>query len=192
MTFVQSFCVLDAGHRFLYVGGDWDAFAQDNGAEAATGEAIAGSTLFDHIEGFETRAFLNAALFAVRDCGKPFVLDYRCDSPRVRRFMRMTVSPLRGDRLLMLHDFLHEERVGKTLLPWIVAQDGVAPKCSVCCAVQYGEVWLDPFLARNPHPARVQAGLCPSCRALTAGRIAEMERRTELQKDNVIRLPRRA
>ena len=192
MTFVQSFCVLDSEYRFLYVGGDWDAFARANKAPKATGDAIANTSIFDQIEGFEPRAFLNAALFAVRDSGKPFVLDYRCDSPRVRRFMRMTVSALRGDRFLMVHDFLHEEDVGRALVSWAVVPNAVNQKCSVCCSVLYGEVWLDPFLARNPHPNMVRPSLCPECRTRTASQIAAMELQAASGRDNVVRFGRRA
>lgn len=174
---IQTNCVLDEANRFLYVGGDWDGFAEANGGQAAAGAAIGGRPVFDFVQGFETRTFLNAALFAVRDRARPFVSDYRCDGPGIRRFMRMTIAPLRHGRVLMCHDFLHAERAGAEVAT-LFAPGARARKCSVCCAVEFGDVWLDPFEAGRGHPHHVSYTMCPDCRGRLGVELARMAERT--------------
>jgi hypothetical protein len=86
--------------------------------------------------------------------------------------MRMTMSPLRNDRLLLVHDFVHEERSGESNVSWLFAPDARARKCSICCAVEFGDLWMDPFDATNPHPHFVTYGMCPECRRMVASKLA--------------------
>jgi hypothetical protein len=176
MDYIQTFCVLDSGNRFVCVGGDWDRFAEEQGSDESTGLQVAGKSIFHSVKGFETRSFLNAALFAVRDRQRQFTLDYRCDSPDVRRYMRMTVSPLRSDRLLMVHDFLHEEHIGSGGVTWLFAPGAKARKCSLCCSVEFGEIWLDPFETDLPHPHFVTYAMCPDCHEKVSGTLSGAQR----------------
>ncbi|MFN0113127.1 MAG: hypothetical protein ACKVPY_00465 [Paracoccaceae bacterium] len=191
MDFIQTYCVLDEGDRLLCVGGDWDAFAEENGGADCTGANVAGKHYFSGIEGFETRSFLNAATFAVRDRKRQFVMDYRCDSPVIRRFMRLTVSPLRHNRLLMVHDFLHEEKAGDPGPVWLFAPDAKVRKCSVCCSVEFGEVWMDPYLSKHPRPQFVTYTMCPKCRKHAADSLSVASTPMRLET-KVVRFSRRA
>jgi hypothetical protein len=169
MDCVQSFCVLDQNNVIVYVGGDWDRFAHENGGRAATGAQVSGRALLSCVRGPQTRAFLAASIAAVRETGKQFVMHYRCDSPGIRRFMRMTVVSLRAGRVLMLHDFLAEDKVGTTQVSPLFADRADVVKCPLCCSVLYGQIWMDPFLPDEPHSHHVHYEMCPDCRGTAGG-----------------------
>lgn len=190
MNEAQSFCILDHANRIVSVGGRWDEFARENDGDDCLWHEIAGRSIFRSVTGFKTRCFLNAALSAVRNTGQDFVFDYRCDSECVKRFMRMTVTPLPRDRLLMVHDFLAEERIGSDGVRWLYAHDATSRKCSLCCSVEFGRVWIDPFELDEPHPQFVTYAICPHCERRAAGALGDTD--PDWQDSNVIRFHRRS
>jgi hypothetical protein len=190
MEFIQTFCILDGANRILQAGGSWDSFAAANDGEMAKADRVRGMSVLDVVEGFDMRALIAAALASVRQTGAAFVMHYRCDSPGIRRFMRMNATALGGGRLLILHDFLREERIGDGAVRWLFAPDAQARKCSICCAVEFGQVWIDPFETPDPHPAHVRYTICPECHDRASG-ILRLRRR-DRGGGVVLRFPRSA
>lgn len=86
---------LDGRDRILEAGGpEWDRFARDNGGEAAFRQRVEGSDIFAHVCGETTIMFLRVLLDGVRVLGRPVTRAYRCDSPDLKRFMTMTITPV--------------------------------------------------------------------------------------------------
>lgn len=164
--------ILDANNRILACGEAWDRFARENDAPELATRDLLGRSLEDFVSGKVTRAFLADLLVRVRKRGHTLVIPYRCDSPRVRRFMRMEIQPLAQGRVRWRHWILRTEP-----LPWAVTLE-IAPqrrrdtyiRCSLCGRMRWQDSWIEPLslvLAAGLPPARalpVTYGLCPACR----------------------------
>ncbi len=83
---------VDAGDTIVSVSPEWLAFARENGAPELTEPAVAGRSLWDFIEGRETVRLYQAILQRVRTTAQPVVLPFRCDSPTLRRYMRLEIN----------------------------------------------------------------------------------------------------
>lgn len=86
---------VDERDVLISVNSEWLAFAQENGAPQLTENAVLGRALWDFVKGAATVRLYQAVLGRVRSSGQPVVLPFRCDSPALRRYMRleMTAGP---------------------------------------------------------------------------------------------------
>ena len=83
---------VDATDRINWVDSWWLAFARENGAPELTADSVIGRSLWDFVSGADTRRLFKAIHERVRSSGAPVVLPFRCDSPSLRRHMRLTIS----------------------------------------------------------------------------------------------------
>lgn len=82
---------IDSADRITSVSGSWDLFAAANdGGTRATD--VVGHSLWDFVVHNTTRQVYRDLIARVRG-GRPVTFSYRCDSPTLRRFMRMTMRP---------------------------------------------------------------------------------------------------
>ena len=93
-TLLQVTYRIDGRNRITSVGHDWDTFALENGASDLQAEAVVGRSLEEFISGPETAHLWDGLLGVVRGGRSIVGLPYRCDSPSVRRFLEMTLTPL--------------------------------------------------------------------------------------------------
>lgn len=174
MKFTQTYCVVDHDLRILWVGGDWDEFAQQNGGPEAMARAVLSTSLTDHISDAETAHAMREIVHAVISHNRPLRLDYRCDAPYELRRFRMTVQPLRENRALIVHDLKDAVRLREPIIEWHHDPRARSVKCTVCCAVGDGADWVDLAAQDAPHPAEVSYALCPGCLERVAVAIAEV------------------
>jgi hypothetical protein len=149
------------------VGGGWDRFALDNGATGALSENVLGQSLFASIEGEEVRALLRALIERVRTSGRPAKKMYRCNSPSELRLYTMTLTPLAGGALQVMH-----EPAEITLLNRVVPFEyhlrptsASVPRCSFCNRFLQGSQWMDAAeLPLLRVPLMVVNDVCDVCR----------------------------
>ena len=118
-TTIQPMMSDDPNRRFVYridavdvisdVDDAWVEFAQRNEAESLTRTAVVGSSLWTHVSGVETR-HLYRHLFAQVRTGREITIPFRCDSPTVRRFHEMRMTPLPAGGIELACELLREER----------------------------------------------------------------------------------
>lgn len=70
----------------------WLAFARENGAPQLSQDAVLGHSLWQFIEGNETREMYQAILQRVRIENSNTIIPFRCDSPTLRRYMRLELT----------------------------------------------------------------------------------------------------
>lgn len=87
---------VDAHDTITGVSPLWLGFARENGAAQLTAEAVIGQDLWRFICGTETIQFYRAILQRVRTTARRIVVPFRCDSPTLRRYMRLDIT--RGDQ----------------------------------------------------------------------------------------------
>jgi len=159
---------LDAKDRIVDVGGDWDSFAMDNGAEGLVSSVVVGTLLRSYIAGDVTRMFVDALLARVRLSGRPAMIPYRCDSPGIKRCMEMSLAKI-GSDLVSEHRIV-SERVMFPLLSFVAVEDkrpgDWVRRCSMCnrLTLRNGENCEPDAFAPAPGEAlRVIYHVCADC-----------------------------
>ncbi|REK11903.1 MAG: hypothetical protein DWQ37_12840 [Planctomycetota bacterium] len=171
---LQSFeYSLDRGDRIATVGDPWRAFARENGAPELDGDAVLGNSVFDYIADEPTRSFYQRVFEQVRATDRPVVVPFRCDSPTLRRFMRMEVRhlPPCGIGLKSILERV-EPCPRQTLLDAeLPTSESAITMCSCCKRVLIEPVgWLamedaarQPALVGTDTRPQTRYALCPSC-----------------------------
>ena len=82
---------IDSNDVLVLVSDDWLAFARENGASELDAKFIIGRSLWDFIPDEPTQTLYRDVIATVRATDQPIVVPFRCDSPTLRRFMRLEV-----------------------------------------------------------------------------------------------------
>ena len=127
------------------VGGSWSRFACDNDAPELQGPAPLGRSLFEFIGDPTTAQLYFQVLTQVRRRQRAQAFDIRCDSPTVRRFLRITFAPAPDGGVSVKSALLREEvREAVRLLDRAAARGGELLKsCSWCERVSILEGWYE-------------------------------------------------
>ena len=89
----ECFYSLDAQDRIADWGGpSWSRFATENAGARLAVRDLRGERIYDHVAGHFTQRFLRQFFVDVRRAEAPLERTYRCDSPSVKRLMRMRAS----------------------------------------------------------------------------------------------------
>jgi hypothetical protein len=162
---------LDADDRLVAVGGEWDAFAQENGAPGAVRAQVTGRSFFAFVAGMETAHLLRRILQAVRAGTRTIEVPFRCDGPGVQRFMNFRGEPLRGGGVRVTTRLLRELPLDAAPPAGAPDPDAMIAMCSWCNRIRVHEgAWLEVaeaaahlglFLA--PAPPAITHGLCGAC-----------------------------
>jgi len=83
---------VDAADRIVWADARWLAFAAENGAADLRVESVIGKPLWGFVRGNETRKLNTEVHARVRRTRKTVVLPFRCDSPTLKRHMRLTIT----------------------------------------------------------------------------------------------------
>lgn len=161
---------LDHKNIITATGALWSAFALTNEAPQLAGESVIGKPLLQFISGESSRQMMRTLLEAARRKQAPLELDYRCDSPELRRQMRMRLEPQQDGsvfcsnllvnseaRVAPIHFVCAKERARDTLV-----------RCSLCNRIKNRERWMEADhlkAARHKLTLKVTYGICPDCAA---------------------------
>lgn len=170
---------VDATNRIVGILGPWDAFARANGAPGLTLEKVLGTPLFDHIAGPGAEHLVGMLLARART-GRPLSIHFRCDSPSLRRYMRLEMQSQPDDRVRCESIIEREEpRPTQPLFDASVARgDGLVIVCGWCRkvrisphrwaeveeAVETLKIFDQPWLPQLSH------GICEICTDLVRAR----------------------
>ncbi len=159
---------IDRSDRICSVDEAWLDFARENGAGHLTEPSVIGRRLWEFISGRETQHLYRLIFERVRESGQTTVVPFRCDSPRCRRFMELSVAPAESDGLELLVRVLREEsRVHVNLLDVRISRDDrFLEICSWCKCVRVDE---DHWFEVEEAIRRLQLFLAPELPSLTHG-----------------------
>lgn len=161
--------VLDDRNRICSVSGVWDEFADENGGRKLSSNDVCGRTIWDFVAGDATRMWLDAIFQLTRLRGTCLERSYRCDSPDVKRFMRMRVLADQGRFLRIEHEILATEpRAAPVPIHYGAnALDGIHRRCSICGRVHIGR-WQEPLAEHVDASNRIMViyTVCEDCKRL--------------------------
>ena len=168
----STFYRLDSKDLILLVGGSWDSFAYKNNASGLSAREIEGHCIWEYITGDATVMWLKSLFGYVRVRKTAVERNYRCDSPKVKRFMRMRITPEEDGNLLLEHDILSIEPREKSVNFNKRHKQGLHNlifRCSFCNQVYSGGVWgelesLDKTI--NLQELTVAWSVCEHCKDL--------------------------
>ena len=86
---------VDGNDVITYVSEAWVEFARQNGAATLDEASVVGRSIWDLIAHAPTRELYKLVFRKVR-VGKTVVLPFRCDAPRLRRYMQLSLTPRPG------------------------------------------------------------------------------------------------
>ena len=176
---------VDQDFRIIAVGRtNWEAFAASNDAPELTGASVLGQNLLEIVQGNDVREIYRRYAEETLGSSKPVILAARCDSPSVRRELRLAITPLRRAGVvqgLLFQSLTVDELVRppidlfdfKALAALIDARRHlpIVTLCSFCqrvnrTAAQGEAPWTDAeeyYRSGGTSEVRISHGLCPDC-----------------------------
>ncbi len=156
---------VDQHNVIVRVNAAWDSFAHANDGAALANDAVLGLNLLDSISGRVSKNFTLAVLELARRGEREIVFDYRCDSPRVRRFMRAHVNADNNGVVHYSHEHLYSETFPHLVTFKTAKQRGrdTLMRCSICNHVRSDGLWRTPDSRPADALIEVIYGVCPSC-----------------------------
>jgi len=138
-------------------------------------EQILGRSLWDFIAGAQTRHIYKVLFEKVRSDQRVVTVDFRCDSPILRRFMKLTISPQMVSQLELESRIIREETRVFSVRFLEQANSGVTtllPMCSWCKRVKLDKgVWVEAEAARakmrlfyGHDLPKLPQGICEECK----------------------------
>ena len=166
---------LGKDNHILGVGPGWVEFALENGGVDLMPKQILGRSLWDFIAGAQTRHIYKVLFEKVRSHQKVETVDFRCDSPILRRFMTLTIYPRMGSQLELQSRLIREEKRVFSVRLLEQAHSHVStflPVCSWCKRVKLDQgVWVEaeaalekigPFYGDDL--PKLTQGICEECK----------------------------
>jgi hypothetical protein len=164
---------IDADDRIREIAGTWDEFAIDNAAPGLLRDRVLGTALLDHVTGPEVRQLTRMLLDRARR-GPTRDIDFRCDSPGERRYLRMRLSSLPSNGVRIETTLLRSApRASRNILDVGSARsDELLVACSWCVKIKLPDgrfVEIDEAvdamgLFGDGAIPRLTHGICSACR----------------------------
>lgn len=146
--------VLDHEDRITALTGPWAEFARANGAPELDEERLVQQSLWDFVQGEETRSLYEQLFERVRSSGLGLELPYRCDAPDQRRDMLLRIDPLARQGLHLRSTLVQE--TARSVLPGLESdrarKDDEVQICAVCRKVELPDgSWEEAEVAARDH-----------------------------------------
>lgn len=163
---------LDSRDCIVSVSGSWDKFAAKNGGVRVFANDVCGRSIWEFVTGDATRMWLEAVFQLARLRSASIERPYRCDSPSLKRFMRMRIVSEQGGVLRIEHEILATEQRSKPVhfQYGMNVMKNTRQRCSICGRVNDGG-WQEP-LAEYADPSysiMVIYTVCEDCQRLMPG-----------------------
>ncbi|MBB5020781.1 hypothetical protein [Desulfurispira natronophila] len=165
---LSTYYRLNSDNIISEVSDTWDRFACENdGDPGAIQSSVLHKSIFDAIQGDETRLFVDILLTHARTLQKRLVRPYRCDTPLLRRYMAMELVPEKDGHILVQHHLLkfHNQQA-PTITCQPTAMKNLLKRCSICARIRVNDQWQEPSeLAPPLTDITVFYGICPDCKS---------------------------
>ncbi len=180
----QPTCVyrINAEDVIEFVNDAWLRFAADNGAGHLSHRVI-GTPLWDHVSGAPVVHLFKELVAKVRSRRAGATVPFRCDSPTIRRDMRMWLEPLPANRVEFRTWVEREVAYAQpqSLLDLALARDpdALLRMCAWCKKIDAEGAWRDIEdaaarlrLFARPTLPEISHGICGECHRIATAELA--------------------
>jgi Zn finger protein HypA/HybF involved in hydrogenase expression len=130
-----------------------------------------GRSIWDFVDGIETRAYLNALFFTCRQTRQPIDVAYRCNWACGSQLYRMEIRSLGKGAIEIAHRALTSVSAAPQSV--LVLNDRRPTiQCSQCMRALIGTTWIDVLQPLDGHQFPLRPVVCPSCRQAALAQIA--------------------
>jgi len=166
--------LVNSDNIIVEVNQNWDAFAHENNGENVAQSEVVGRSVLDFVTGKVTRNYWQELLNRARDTLQPMTIDYRCDAPSLKRWMRMELQREENGNLRISHQQLATAPRSKPIHFKPARHRGQQThiRCSFCSRIKIKEHWHEADDAAHHsnevthtdgHTFHVTYGLCGEC-----------------------------
>ena len=164
---------IDSDDKMTSVSTLWLAFARENGAPELTRDFVIGKELWTFVDGEMTKLLYQELVRNVRERDTEIVIPFRCDSPSVRRDMRLEVKQIgqgsiRFDGVLMSAEPRSYLPILDRRVPRISDYVTICSCCKLALVETVGWLNLEEAVVHlkcleGDSEPRLQYSLCPEC-----------------------------
>lgn len=161
---------LDIHNNIVAINGFWQSFAIENNAPELTENQVIGKPLMEFISGNITKEFWQSLIDKARSVNEALLIDYRCDSPDLRRFMQIKLYRGENERLHFESALLRTEARPVSIHFKRAHQRGANTKvrCSFCNHILHKNGWVEAeALVTGSQNVTMDViyGICPVCKS---------------------------
>jgi hypothetical protein len=162
---VVNYYRLDKNNLIFDVNSSWNKFASENEGQSVFSENVVGRNIFEFIKGDPTRMWYETIITLARMQGNVVERPYRCDSPDLKRFMRMRIIPESDSILRLEHEVIGIEPRGSSVNFEFnrVGRPDYRLRCSICGRIRDGEEWKEAGHGNEELHIVVIYGVCDDC-----------------------------
>lgn len=174
-TNVYSYIIDNKDNILSISSQEWDEFYNQNSdQESCLSSNIIKEPLWDYIDDFETKHLYENIINNVRKYNKQITIPFRCDSPSQRRFLNLTLKPLKGEYIEFISKI--EKIENREFIPLLDnkrdSSEEILIVCSMCKKIKLEEnLWEEVETAvsllklfEKPKLPMLSHGLCPFCK----------------------------
>ncbi len=163
---------IDSENKIIYVSPSWDDFARENGTPELCEKNVKGQPLLDFFSGMEVKHLYKIMFDKMRNTQKYIELPFRCDSPKVRRYMHTKLSCIDPEAIEFETHILREElRLEVELLNTDAKRgEGLIVLCAWCKCVKTPAGWMEVEdaiyemeLFDHAEFPKITHGICDKC-----------------------------
>jgi len=169
---------IDKKNKIIDIGGSWQEAAQQGNADhQLSRENVIGKPIEDFVCSDETQMYYDAIFKLCRLKKQAITRKYRCDSPSHKRYMRVTLKPLKNGSIELYHETLKEDPFENTVTTYelksaIEPNSGsislINKRCSMCNRIQppQEKTWYTPEELSKHDAVKFQVihTVCIDCR----------------------------
>jgi hypothetical protein len=163
---------IDDQDRLIKVDEGYYRFAEENGWDGAG--ASLGRSLWDFVAGHDVRKLQRLLLRRIREGVRDVELPFRCDSPDLRREMKIRIAADRSGRVVMFSARIDNEEEREQPQPLLDAEvprgNELLQMCAWCDRFLVDGEWVEVEeaakrleLFRHSEMPTLDHGICPSC-----------------------------
>ena len=150
---------------------NWDEFARNNDGISVLSQNVIGKSIKEFISGDPSIMWMDAILMSAKIKGKPIEKNYRCDSPDMKRYMKMIIQPLDNGCLKLTHYVIKTEKQKQRIIykGSKILTPNTMQRCSVCGRILYENSWYEineyaEIKPKNISEFKVIYSVCDGCK----------------------------
>ncbi len=165
---------IDSDDRFQYINDSFIDFAADNGRPELNSGTLYGKQIWDYVTGKDVLFLQKLIVNRVRQSGEEYSYNFRCDSPAMKRDMRMRISASESGGICFTSELLDVKPYHEHYLyaPKKIDRKNTIHMCSYCKGVKnMSGKWLEIELALEQvddfsglNDPYISHGICDTCK----------------------------